>query len=104
MKVKIPKEIKIASHTYALKFSPYVHCDEARYANCNHRTQEITLWSEAPASIVNESFIHEVIHIAELCYRVDVTDADIDRIANVIMELLKDNLGIEFDWSDIKEQ
>ena len=102
MKVKIPKEIRIGTHTYTLKFTPHIHSDDARYASCNHRTQTIEFWSEAPPSITNESLIHEVLHIAELCYRIDVSDADIDRIANVVMELLENSLGIEFSWEGIK--
>ncbi len=103
MKVKIPQKIKIGTHCYSLSFTPHIHCDEGRYANCNHRTQEIQFWAEAPRSITNESLIHEVLHIAELFQRIEVSDPDIDRIANVIMILLKDNLGIEFDWSDIED-
>lgn len=103
MRVKIPKTIKIGAHTYSIKFNPHLHCDEARYGNCNHRTQEIQIWSEAPDSLKDECLIHEVIHIAELCCRIDVADSDIDRISHIILELLSENLGIEFDWSDIKK-
>ena len=102
MRVKIPKQIKIGIHSYSLAFTPHIHSDEGRYANCNHRTQEINIWSESPASLRYESLIHEVIHIAELTTRIDISDPDIDRIAHIIAELFKDNLGIEFDWSNIK--
>jgi len=104
VKVRIPREIKVGAHTYSIGFSPHLHCDEARYGNCNHRTQEIQLWAESPPSLRDESLIHEVIHIGELCYRIDVSDSDIDRIAHLILEFLVRNLGIEFDWSEISKE
>ena len=104
MKVRVPRKIKMGIYTYSLSLTPHIHCDEARYANCNHRTQEIEIWSEAPPSMRYESLIHEVLHIAEVSHRIDVSDADIDRIAHTIAELFKENLGIEFDWSEIDER
>ena len=104
MKVKIPREIKIGAHTYSIGYDSNLHCDEGRYGNCNHRTQEIKVWSSNPPSLMDECLIHEVIHIGELCYRLDISDSDIDRIAHLILEFLTRNLGIEFDWELIKNQ
>ena len=104
MKIKVPKRIKIGAHTYSIGLTPHLHCDEARYGSCNHRTQEIKIWSEAPPSLRDECLIHETIHISELCHRIEVSDSDIDRISHAVLEFLSRNLDIQFDWSDIKTE
>ena len=103
MKVKVPNKIKVGAYTYGLTLNPHLHSDDGKYADCNHRTQQISIWTEAPPTVRYESLIHEVLHIAEFSCRIDVSDPDIDRIAYIMTELLQNNLGIELDWSDIKE-
>lgn len=102
MQVKIPPKIKIGTHTYTIEFDPHLHTDEKAFGQINYRTQKIRIWAEAPQSIKDQSFLHEVIHLAEHIYRVTITDEDIDRIAQCICDLLINNLEIEFDWSEIK--
>ena len=101
MKVKIPKQIKIGVHTYTISFNPYLLGDSRRHGEANHRKETIDIQSDNPDNLKLETLIHEIIHIAEFYYRVDISDPDIDRIAEVITEFIVDNLGIEFDWGDI---
>ncbi len=102
-KVKIPKEIKIGTHTYKVIFDRSIRTDDDRIGETNHRTQVIKIWTEAPLSMQNETLLHELIHIAEYYFRVRIEDADIDRIAECICDFLFNNLGLGFDWSDIEE-
>jgi len=103
MKIKIPREIKIGTHTYSVSYDRAIRTDDEHIGQTNHRTQQIKIWTDAPLSMRNESFIHEVIHIAEYYFRVRIEDADIDRIAECMCDLLLNNLGTEFDWSEIKK-
>jgi len=103
MRVKIPLRIKIASHTYTICQSPNLLGDESRHGEVNHRTQQITLHSANPKSVKIETLIHEVIEVGKFAYRIDISDPDIDRTAETISQFL-DNLGIEFDWGNIKQE
>jgi len=102
VKVKVPKRIKIGTHTFTVKFDPHLHSDDKDYGLINYRTQEIKIWTEAPSSIQNEALLHEIIHLSQHVYRVELSDADIDRVAETIAEFLFNNLHLEFNWSDIE--
>jgi len=103
IKIKVPGEIKIGTHTYKIMFDRAIRTDDDRIGEANHRTQIIKIWTEAPLSMKNEALLHELIHIAEYYFRVRIDDADIDRIAQCMCDFLFNNLGIEFDWSLIGE-
>ncbi|MDP1615041.1 MAG: hypothetical protein Q8L68_04520 [Methylococcales bacterium] len=103
MKVKLPSEVRIGTHTFKIRFDPHLFSDENKYGLINYRAQEINIWSEAPLSTKNEALLHEIIHLSQHVYRVEISDQDIDRVAETIGEFLFNNLGIEFDWSCISE-
>lgn len=103
MKVKLPRKIKIGTHTYKIIFSPHLNSDDRDFGQINYRTQEIKIWTEAPGSLKNIALLHEIMHLSQHIYRVEVSDADIDRMAETIAELLFNNLHIEFVWDDIRE-
>ena len=102
MKVKVPNKIKIGTHTYTVELDPHLNSDDKDYGQVNYRTQKIKIWSEAPLSIRNQSLLHEIIHLGQNIYRVEISDPDIDRVAETIGQFLMDNLEIELDWEDIK--
>ena len=102
MKVKIPAKIRIGTHTYTIELDPHLHSDDKDYGLINYRTQTIRIWSDAPKSIKDQSLLHEVIHLSQHIYRVDITDADIDRIAQCMCDFMINNLGIDLDWGNIK--
>ena len=98
MKVTIPNKIKIGSHIYTIELKPHLHCDDGDYGQISYRKQNIKIWSDAPLSLRNQSLLHEVLHLSQHIYRVEISDADIDRVAETMAQLL-DNLDIQFDWS-----
>ena len=104
MKVKIPKEIKLLTHTYKIKFDTKELASAGTGGLTKHLYQEIILDNVAyKPSEVDQIFLHEYIHVIErhLCVKLD--DADVERISEGLADLLFNNLGIEFDWSLIKE-
>lgn len=101
--IKVPRKIKIGTHTYKVIYDRSIRTDDDRIGETNHRTQVIKIWPEAPLSMKNECLLHELIHIAEYYFRVHIEDADIDRIAEGMCDFLFNNLGIEFIWDDIPE-
>ena len=103
MKIKVPKEIKVSSHTYTVCFAPHLRHDEGRYGVVNHRLQQVEIETSIPPSLRDQTLLHEVIHIIDRAYVCGVGEEDVERIANGVAEFLRRNLGIELDWSDIKE-
>ena len=101
MKVKVPATIKIATHSYNVSFRPHLRTDEKLDGFANHRTGELALEPEQPDSQKGVTLIHESIHIIQKIYEVGIDENDTERLAQGLMELLANNLGIELDWSDI---
>lgn len=103
MKVKIPNKIKVATHSYEIALNSHLQADEKRLGVCNHRIQRLEIEPEQCPSELAVSLLHEIIHIIERTYNCDISDPDIDRIAQGVAEFLTNNLGIEFDWGNIKK-
>lgn len=103
MKVKLPKEIKIGIQKYQLEYLPDEIFNENEFGAAWHRKQKITIDPSSHATQKYTTLIHEVIHLIEKAYCFKLDNGDVDKVASGIGEFLKDNLGIEFDWSDVKE-
>lgn len=104
MKVKIPREFKIASHTYTIKFdSKALISAGGSAALVRHLYKEILLEKTLPPSELSQSFLHEFIHCIERFWVIKIDDADVDRLAEGLAVLLFDILGMEFDWSNISK-
>ena len=101
MKVKVPKEIKIATHPYKVAYDSHLRHDEACYGQVNHRNQKINIELSVPLSVKNQTLIHEIVHIVDKVYVCRMDEDDLERISNGMAELLFNNLNIEFDWSEI---
>ena len=98
--VKIPREIKLLTHIYKIRFDTKDLASLGASGLTRHLYQEIILDNNAsPKSEVDQIFLHEYLHVIErhLCVKID--DADVERISEGLAELLFTSLGIEFDWS-----
>ena len=104
MKVKIPREIKIAGRNYKIKFDEHLIRDEGNRGVVYWHTQEVKLLHETHPELMAVTFLHECIHIIDehMNGRGNLTEEQVCGIADGLFQLLKDNLGIEFDWSEIK--
>ncbi len=102
MKVKVPQKIKLLTHTYDVEFNKQELSSAGTIGLCQHIYGKIIVGNNFPLSQMNQSFLHEYMHLVERFLVVKLDDTDIDRIAEGIAVLLE-NLGIELDWSDIKE-
>ena len=102
MKVKIPKEIKIGSHNYRVKYKPFLSKDSGFRGTIEHRLQEIWIDPENPPSQRDATLLHEGLHLISTVFSCSLDDDAIDRVAEGLAEFLFNNLGIEFDWSEIE--
>ena len=103
MKVKIPKEIKIGVYPYRVIPTPHLKLNKGNWGTTNHTEKTIVLDSALPSLELNQTLIHEVLHIISVVFMCSLDEDNVERLANGMGEFLFDNLGIEFDWSDIRE-
>ena len=101
MKVRIPKTIKLLTHTSSIKFDNKFVQAQGTCGITRHWYQDIILDPCLPESEIAQVFFHEVFHVIERHFCVKLDDADIERLSEGLMEILVNNLGIEFDFSDI---
>ena len=102
MRIKVPREIKMASHKYTVKFDPHMRHDEACYGQVNHRRQEINIETSVPPSTRNQTLLHEVLHIIDNVYVCGMDEGDLERLSSGLSEFFFNNLGVELDWGDIE--
>ena len=104
MKVKVPNKVKILTHEYTIKFDTKALISAQTSGMAKHLYQEILLDNEnLPESELNQVFLHELIHTIERHFCLHLEDPDVERLSEGLAVVLFDNLGIELDWSDIKE-
>ena len=105
MKIKIPKHIKLLTHSYKIRFDTKALTSAGTCGLTRHLYQDIIIdKASLPPSEVDQVFLHELLHVIERHFIVKLDDADIDRIAEGLAVILFDNLGIEFDWSEIESE
>lgn len=98
--VKVAQEYQFGAHRYHLYFSEMVRLD-GHDATTNHREQEIYIDPSLPESRRVLALIHEVLHIIALVWKIDISNSDIDRVAEGIIQFL-DSLNVKLDWSGIE--
>ena len=103
MKVKVPKQIKIATHPCQIFFKSNLLIDENKFGYAHRRLQRICIEPSSPISVKNVTLLHEILHYIDDIYHINIDDNTIDRIAQGCAEFLFNNLDIELDWTDITE-
>ncbi len=103
MKVKVPNEIRIGAYKYKVEFNSHLCYDSNWAGSCCHREAKIVVDSLGSRQTLDITLIHEILHMIDKNYSIHIEEDNIDRIACGIMEFLT-SLGIELDWSNIKEE
>ena len=102
MKVRVPKVIEVIIHPYKIMFQPYLKADENFRGYCNVRTQEIRIEPNLPPSQRTYLLFHEIGEAIKDAYNCGVSHDDLSLMATGYAEFFT-KLGIELDWSLIKE-
>lgn len=104
MKVKVPNTIKLLTHEYEVKFGTKRVVSAGTCGLTRHLYQDITIDNVTlPPSEIDQVFLHELIHAIERHFCITIEEADVERLAEGLAVILFDNLGIEFDWSEIND-
>ena len=103
MKVKIPRKVKIGAYDYTIKFVPNLVYDHKLLGQSLSDKQEIRIEPKTTKQTNAVTLWHEIIHAINGVYSCEIDESNTDRIAQGIAAILQSDFGIEFDWSNIKE-
>ncbi len=101
MKIKVPKQFKIGATRASVSFTTHLHSDEGFNGTYNKRTGELGIEAHLNGKKRDRTFGHEVMEVIKENYDLATPESDMTCIANGWLEFLW-QLGIEFDWSEIK--
>ena len=105
MKIKVPRQVQIGSHTYSIVKSQKELGDGNFYGEVNHRLQLIRINSERPPSQCAEALLHELLHIVDTILLRDKLDENrISLLSEGLSQAIYKGLNIELDWGDIPEE
>ena len=100
--MKIPKKLKVGAHTYTVEFTKHKNEERGRYnwGKTMHESKRILIDKEVPESQKDETFVHEILHLAmhesRLNYdfddKVQLTDEQVvNRMTQPLHSILKNN-------------
>ncbi len=102
MKVKIPKQFRIGATEAIIYTKEDLQSDEGFNGTFNRRTGRLEIDARLDDIKRNKTFGHELMEVIKENYNLHTDEDDMSNIANGWLEFLY-QLGIEFDWSNIKE-
>jgi CII-binding regulator of phage lambda lysogenization HflD len=103
VKVKVPKQSKVGAREYKVLIENDLVQNQGNRGETRYHKQEIVLDSRLSQEQRIVTFIHERLHTIEehFCGRVNLSEEIISGLAEGLYQFLKEDLGIEFDWSEI---
>ena len=84
--MRIPSKIKVGGHVYTIELVDH-ELIESDCGEVNRARSTIRLRNDLTASQLEESFIHEVVHLINLSW----DEERVEFISNIIYQILKDN-------------
>lgn len=103
MKLKIPNTVQIGTYRYNIVLDHKTALKDSSTGTIDHIDSIIRIDPHISVSMRTTTFLHELIHLIESNYGIDISDSDVSRLSHGMAEFLGNNLGIEFDWQDVKE-
>lgn len=101
MKVKIPREFKIGAGSYTVSLERDLKLNEGVWGETNYIRRIIRVDEGLLGGDRETTFFHEVLHTIDHEYACSLDEKDIERMANGLMVILRDVLGIEFNWEEV---
>jgi len=83
--ISLPEQVTIGSQEYEVRLTEEFPSDEV--GSCSHRERRISIASDyANARALLLRYYHECIHAAEAEYGAKLSDRDVDRIAQAVVQ------------------
>ncbi len=102
--IKVPRELKVGGLIYKVIYRPLLSKDEGVRGLINHRKELIQIEPENPLDQRSSTLYHEVIHLIDTVFALDMTEESTERLANGLFQVLSSSFGIDLDWSDIESE
>jgi len=103
MEVKLPNKIKIAGVMVTIKYEDKLLENHGKYGQSRFTEGEIVLQKRDMADdYKGQVLCHELLHFLDRMYNnYSLEEGEVDALATGLHALLVD-MGVEFDWSEIK--
>ena len=101
MRVKIPKQLRSGLLVYGVEINDNLHWEANLQGLCNHRTKIIEIDPRSP--FLDETLIHEKLEQINEAYGLEMEHQLLNQLGFAIAEFIYHDLGLEFDWQDIKK-
>ena len=102
MKIKIPNKINAGAYEFSISYFKGL----AKHAGALGQSMagEGAIWIDPDEKEMVKlvTLYHEIIHSICDVERLKLADDDIDRIAQCLARIFRDDFGIELDWENIK--
>jgi len=100
MKVKVPLQIPVGGHSFAILFDRELE-DSNQHGLVNFRLLQIRINPLRPPSQQVEALIHEVLHIVAVVYANNSLGEEVvDSTSEGLLQVFN-HFDVELDWSDI---
>ena len=104
LKVKIPQRIKVAGHWLEIQLEEGLSYRHKKLGQCDIENLVIYIEKSIPPSLQSHTLVHELLHaISDQFVGANAfSEETVGQLATGVWTMLSD-LGIELDWSNIKE-
>lgn len=94
--MNIPSKVKIGPHKYSVSLNKEADGDNTYMGTTNNNLCKISVRLEldgekVPESQVTETFLHEILHVIDLLYDLDLKENQIGALAVGILTIIRDN-------------
>ena len=101
MKVKIPATVQIGAYEYSIKYRKGLVKHATSTGQCYASDASIWIDPDELKQVRDVTIFHELLHCIGDVERVSFEEGDIDRLAQCLTRILRDDFNLEFDWSEI---
>ena len=99
MKVKVPKKIRLCTYNYEIRLIERMASEHKLLGLCLTDDGLIKIDSGSIPQIKDMALIHELTHAINDIFTLGLDEKTIDLLSQGWAMVLKNNLGIEFDWN-----
>ena len=101
MKIKIPKKLKIGAIEYEVNMVAGLKLYRGNWGEAGYISHTIDIDNLLPDIDRMATYIHEALHVIDSEYVCGIDEDNIERLGNGVLKIFQ-QLGIEFDWSEVE--
>lgn len=99
--MKVPQTIRVGSRTIAIKYEEGMCQNFQKIGQIRFDQSEMVIDPSMCDESKYQTLFHEIIHAVSDAYSCDISEDNVDRLAEGLVAVLKYDFGIELDWSKV---